>query len=219
MVTGTREKTQEGQGLTASEVERSRETHGSNRLTRRRGKGFFRQLLERFGDPVIRILLFALGVNLVLSLRGGDPTETVGITVAVLLATLISTLSEYSSARAFSRLCASSLHDTCRVRREGEICEIPISEVVVGDTVLLLSGDGVPADGRLLRGELSVDQSAMTGESREIKKRAAGEYTRSPECPSALLRASTVTAGEGGKGDSLVFNLIYCISRGCSPGV
>ncbi len=184
-------------GLSEEEVARAREAHGSNVLTEKKGKSFLRQFLSNLNDPVIRILLCALAVNLFLVFYGADWVETLGIGVAVFLATLISTLSEQGSARAFARLSAESANQVCRVRRGGKIVALPIGELVVGDIVLLSSGEMIPADGLLLCGELRTDQSAMTGESREIKKAPSADRTMNPDSPSSLFRGCTLTAGGG----------------------
>ncbi len=193
--------------LTDREVEAARATGGSNTLTRKRQRSFWRQFFSNLGDPVIRILLCALGLNLLFSFKGGDPFETAGIGLAVFLATLISTLSEYGSETAFARLSEACARVICRVRRVGPsgratVREVPIGEVVVGDLVVLGAGEMIPADGRLVAGALSVDQSAMTGESREIEKKPLSDKTSlpteaTPSDPSALFRGCTVLAGEG----------------------
>lgn len=194
--------------LTPSEVEASRRRHGDNRLSRKPRRGFWRQFLSNLGDPVIRILLCALGLNLLFAFRGGtDWFETGGIALAVFLATLISTLSEHGSEAAYSRLSESCGRMVCRVRRadtsgrEG-VCEIPTEEIVVGDIVTLSPGEMIPADGILLAGRLAVDQSSMTGESREVTKTAVGKEDirpdrLSPADPAALLRGCTVLSGQG----------------------
>lgn len=196
--------TQREEGLSDGQVRASREAHGTNRLTKQKAKPFWRQFLGNLNDPVIRILLAALAVNLLLLLHSADWVETAGIGLAVFLATLISTLSERSSERAFARLSEEGERATCRVRRGGTVREIPLADVVVGDIVLLGAGESVPADGLLLRGAVRVDQSAMTGESREIDKRAwsgpaAGmqSFRAEPSDPCALLRGCNLTAGGG----------------------
>ncbi len=181
-------------GLSAREVEASRRTHGENRLVRQKPRGFLSYFADNLRDPVIRILLLALGLNLLLTLRGSDWVETVGIAVSVVLATLISTFSEYRSERAFSALQAREAGKKCRVLRERGLCEVGWEEIVVGDLVCLGAGDSVPADGVLVRGELWIDQSAMTGESREVNK-SAGERGREEE--RTLFRGSSVLRGEG----------------------
>ena len=194
---GTKEKTALPVGLRGDEVLRSRREHGENILSRQKRKSFLRQFLGNLNDPVIRILLAALGIHLLLLFGNGDLAETIGIGIAVFLATLISTLSEYGSARAFERLEQDAGKILCRVRRDGSVKEIPIREVVVGDVVLLSAGDAIPADGRLLLGALSADQSAMTGESREVRKYPLEACSMTPDAPSALFRGCTVTEGGG----------------------
>ena len=186
--------------LTEAEVQSSRSTHGDNRLSRRAGRGFWRQFLANLGDPVIRILLCALGLNLLFAFKGADWFETGGIALAVFLATLISTLSEYGSEAAFARLSEACAQTVCRVRRAAgsgrdSLLEIPTEEVVVGDLVSLGAGEMIPADGVLLSGEVVVDQSAMTGEAKEVIKkpvkldRLAGEaqeVVKKPVRPDSL---------------------------------
>ncbi|MBQ9080169.1 MAG: calcium-translocating P-type ATPase, PMCA-type [Clostridia bacterium] len=184
-------------GLDDGEISASRQKHGANIMTQRRKKSFARKLWSNLGDPVIRILLAALAVNIVFTFRGGDWMECVGIAVSVALATFISTLSEHGSENAFEKLNAEAGQEYCRVRRRRGIEQIKSSDVVVGDVVLLSPGDKIPADGLLFSGELSVDQSAMTGESREVKKRPSGDSRLTPDAPSAVLRGCAVMSGEG----------------------
>ncbi|MBQ8416827.1 MAG: HAD-IC family P-type ATPase, partial [Clostridia bacterium] len=167
---GTKKQKPQYKALDAREVEESRKKHGANLLSRQKGKSFFRQFLSNLNDPVIRILLVALAINLLLLFRQSDWVESAGIAIAVLLATLISTLSEHSSQKAFSALSEESAKTLSRVRRSEGVCELPIGEIVVGDIVLLSPGEQIPADGLLISGEIKSDQSAMTGESREIRK-------------------------------------------------
>ena len=194
---GTKKETSLSVGLNSAEVLQSRREHGENILSRQKRKSFLRQFFSNLNDPVIRILLAALGVHLLLLFGNGDLTETIGIGIAVFLATFISTLSEYGSARAFERLEQDAGKILCRVRRDGSVKEIPIREVVVGDVVLLSAGDAIPADGRMLLGALSADQSAMTGESREVRKYPMDDAQMTPESPSSLFRGCTVTEGSG----------------------
>lgn len=187
----------ERNGLSQEAVEESRRLHGENRLSRKKGKSFARRFLGNLADPVIRILLGALLLNLLLLLRDGSWMETAGIGVAVLLATLISTLSEHTSARAFESLAEEEGLARCRVRRAGEVREIPGTEVVVGDRLLLSAGDWIAADGLLLEGSLSTDQASLTGESREVQKCPSGNASLSPSAPSSLFRGCTVASGSG----------------------
>lgn len=191
-------------GLTDAQVRESRARHGENRLSRRRGKSFWRQFLSNLNDPIIRILICTLAVNLILMFRQSDWVETAGIAAAVFLATFISTLSERSSEKAFARLSEQSAETVCRVRRSGTACQIPMTELVVGDIVLLSAGDLIPADGLLLRGRLLADQSAMTGESREIGKQPSTNPGMEPSSPSSLFRGCTVTSGSGELGVTAV---------------
>ena len=184
-------------GLDEREVADSRREHGANVMTKRRKKSFWRRLLTNMGDPVIRILLVALGVNVLFTFRDGDVMECVGIAVSVVLATLISTLSECSSESAFERLNAEAGREYCRVRRRRGIEQIKSTEVVVGDVVLLSPGDKIPADGLIFSGEVAVDQSAMTGESREVRKRPSPDSSLDPAAPSSVLGGCAVMAGEG----------------------
>lgn len=156
-------------GLSHTEVEQSRIKHGTNSFTRQKRKSFFRKYLESFGDPIIKILLAALAVNVLIMFRTQNWFETAGIAAAVFLATFVSTLSEYGSESAFIRLQRESENQMCRVRRGGTLLAIPIGEVVVGDIVLLEAGEKIPADGILISGYLHVDQSAINGESAEAK--------------------------------------------------
>ncbi len=183
--------------LSRDEVAASRREHGKNTLTRQKQKSFIVCFFSNLNDPVIRILLMALAINTVFAVRGGGWLETVGIAVAVFLAALISTLSEHSSQAAFSRLESDSDKELCRLRRAEGTVELPISEVVVGDILLLSSGELIAADGRMLSGRLSVDQSAMTGESLEVEKHPASEHKSDPSCPSAVFRGCAVLSGRG----------------------
>lgn len=189
------------QGLSPGEVLQSRETFGSNGLTPQKGTGFFRKLLESLSDPILKLMLAALFANVLLLCRGQGWFETAGIALAVFLASFISTLSEYSSERAFRRLQEEAARSTCRLRREGRTQALPVEELVRGDLVLLESGEGIPADGLLIQGTLTVDQSALTGESKEVHK-TPDPTGREPQRataqhPSMLLRGCSVTGGRG----------------------
>ena len=147
--------------------------------------------LESFGDPIIRILLAALAVNVFLMFHTHNVFETVGIAIAVFLSTFVSTLSEYGSETAFLRLQKEAEKLTCRVKRAGNVMEIPIAEIVVGDIVYLEAGEKIPADGILLEGFLRVDESALNGESKETRKELGGEEKRK-----ILYRGTVVSEGE-----------------------
>ena len=186
--------------LTAKQVETSRRTHGDNTLPVAAKPGFWRQFLSSFGDPIIKILLAALGLNLVVLFRNFDWFEAVGIAAAILLATLVSTLSERGSEAAFEALQAENAKIFCRVERAEGLCRLPIADIVVGDLVHLSAGERVPADGILIEGALAVDQSALNGESREAKKHVGiprDGGTSDLADPTALFRGSVAQSGEG----------------------
>lgn len=189
-------KSVEETGLSEEEAVRSRREHGENVLPRAKKKSFFRSFLTNLGDPVIKILLGALCVNLLFLFKSSDVVETVGIAVSVFSATLISTLSERGSERAYELLERSD-GGKCRVRRREGVRELPISEVVVGDVVLVSPGDEIPADGLIISGEVGLDMSSMTGENREIHKKVSSDGTLLPQSPSSMLRGARVLSGEG----------------------
>ena len=190
------EQTKLKKGLAEDEVKKSRTEHGENRMSMRAPKSFLRHFFGNLGDPIIRILLCALGVNLFFVFRGGDLVETVGIAVSVFLATLISPLSERGSEAAFRRLSEECAKGFYRVWRDGALQEIPIEELVVGDLVRVSAGEQIPADGYVLRGELLVDQSSMTGESREVQKTSSTDRRQTPDAKSAVLRGCPVLSGD-----------------------
>ncbi|MCQ2354807.1 MAG: cation-transporting P-type ATPase [Clostridia bacterium] len=183
-------------GLTPEEVEASRREHGENILPQGKRRSFLGRFFSNLKDPVIRILLCALGVNVAFLFREGDVAQTVGIGLSVFIATLISTLSEHGSEKAFSRLQDRTSRSKCRVRRADGIREIPINEVVAGDIVLLGAGEDVPADGVVISGSVGLDMSAMTGENREIVKSPSNDRSTDPSAPSSALRGSFVTSGQ-----------------------
>ena len=185
-------------GLTDREVETSRAKHGSNALTAKKRDTFFKKYLQSFGDPMIRVLLVALCINVIVMIRSLDWYEPLGIALSITIATLISTLSEWGSESAFEKLQADAARVNCRVRRGGCVKEISMEQVVVGDRVLLQTGDMIPADGVIASGRISVDQSALNGESKEKEKfctgeKSAGDFASNSE----VFRGSVVCQGEG----------------------
>ena len=157
-------------GLSNDEVIESRKEHGSNKINGKNKNSFFKLFLETLGDPIIKILLIALAIKVLFLFKDFDWYETIGIVVAILIASLISTVSEYGSEEAFKKLQEESSKIKCKVKRENKIQEISIDEVVVNDLVLLQTGDKVPADGIIISGSISVDESSLNGEAKEIKK-------------------------------------------------
>ena len=185
-------------GLGPAAVEASRKQHGSNRLTQKKRSTFLHQFLESFGDPIIKVLLVALAINVIFLFKNANWFESAGIALAIFLATFVSTLSEYGSESAFLRLQEEAARSECRVRRGGLVLSIPVEEVVVGDLVLLQAGERVPADGELVSGSLSMDQSALNGESKE-KTKTPGGASQDWDflSQSQLFRGSIVCSGEG----------------------
>ena len=183
-------------GLGNEEVERSRREHGRNVFSSRKPKSFIRCFFENLGDPVIKILLAALAVNLFLVFRGNDVIETVGIAISVFLSTLISTLSERGSEAAFRKLDEECSHASFSVYRGGTLTEISIEDIVVGDVIKISAGEQIPADSFITHGNISVDQSMLTGESKEIRKLYSNDKTKTPSSKSAVFRGSTVLSGE-----------------------
>ena len=184
-------------GLCDEEIKRSAEEYGVNRLSVGKRKSFVRHFLSNLGDPVIKILLCALCVNLIFVFKGGDIVETVGIAISVFLAAFISTISERGSEAAFRRLSEECVRAEYRVRRNGRIESVSIEDIVVGDVVLLSAGEQIPADAFVVYGRLGVDQSSMTGENREIEKIPYGDKIRRPDSKSAIFRGSVILSGEG----------------------
>ncbi len=181
-------------GLNEKEVIESRKRYGTNEITKQKQNTFMHLLLESLGDPIIKILLIALAIKVVVLFRDFDWYETIGILIAIFLASFISSISEYGSEKAFSRLQEEQLKTTAKVRRSGKIIEIPSGEIVVGDIVMLSSGDKIPADGYLVKGNLSIDESALNGETKEAKKLSKNGPVISDN--NRVFRGSVVYNGE-----------------------
>lgn len=159
-------------GLTSEEVEESRKKYGSNELCKTKKDSFFKLLLSTLGDPIIKILLIALAVKTIFLFKNFDWYETIGIVISILLASFISSISEYGSEQAFEKLQDEVSKIKCKVIRNGKREEIPINDVVVGDIISLETGDKIPADGVIVRGKISVDESSLNGETKEAYKEA-----------------------------------------------
>ena len=157
-------------GLNLNEVEESRKKNGTNKIERTSNNSFFKLLLESLGDPIIKILLIALAIKVIFLIKSFDWYETIGIVIAIFLASFISTISEYGSEKAFKRLQEEASSINTKVKRDGNVMEVPVDDVVVGDVILLSSGDKIPADGMLIEGCVSVDESILNGESKEKYK-------------------------------------------------
>ena len=133
-------------GLSCEEVLASREKHGDNSLAKEKTKGIARRFFENLNDPIIKVLIFALAVEIIFTFGNCNFFELFGIVAAILIATTVSTLSEYGSERAFQKMQADVLDAKAKVLRDGEIIEIPCSELVVGDIVYLSTGEKIQAD-------------------------------------------------------------------------
>ncbi len=158
-------------GLTDAEVTASRQQHGSNSITEQSSETFWEKLIGNFEDPIIKILCFALVLNVAFALMGkAEWYESVGIALAVVLATFVSTYSEYQNENAFKKLQEEASLIKCKVYRNESLTEISIDDIVVGDYVLLQLGDKVPADGIIVDGTVQVDQSVLNGEAKEATK-------------------------------------------------
>ena len=158
-------------GLSDAEVQASKAAHGDNRITEQAREGFWDKLKGNFDDPIIKILLFALVLNVFFAFMGkSEWYESVGIAMAVILATGVSTFSEYKNESAFQALQAEASLIKCKVYRNGAVAEIPINDIVMGDCVLLQTGDKIPADGVIIDGNIQVDQSILNGEAKEETK-------------------------------------------------
>lgn len=191
-------------GLTTEEASKALSEQGNNALTQPPRETFWDKLWENFKDPIIRILILALLVNVVFVYMGhGDWIETMGIFLAIILATFVSTYSEYSNENAFQKLQEEASRIRCKVWRDGEPVELHIDDIVVGDAVILEAGDKVPVDGILLDGDVKLDQAALNGESKEAHKLIAppdftwGDGTIDFLDEHKLFRGSVVVEGQG----------------------
>ena len=186
-------------GLTDKEVLVSREEHGMNLLTPPKKASMWKLYLEKFNDPVIRILLVAAFFSLVISIIEGEYAETIGIFFAIFLATGIGFYFEYDANKKFELLNAVGEETPVTVRRNGKIQEIPRKEVVVGDIVILNTGEEVPADGVLTEAiSLQINESNLTGELMVNKTTDEASFDEEATYPSnEVMRGTTVTDGHG----------------------
>jgi len=186
-------------GLTPDQVLHARAEFGANTLTKKKRRGFWKSFFHNFNDPMIKVLLVALGVQIAMlfvnSFEGA--LETIGIAAAILIAVIVSTLSEMGSENAFEKLSNIAANIECRVRRGGKTIQVPVTEIVVGDIVLLGAGDKIPADGIIISGSVEVDQSLLNGESKEAKKLVT-DYKGKADflSPLLLFSGTVVTNGE-----------------------
>lgn len=157
-------------GLNNEEVAASRKKYGTNAISNKKKNSFFKLFIETLADPIIKILLIALAIKTIFLFHDFDWFETIGIVIAILVASLISSISEYGSESAFERLQEESSKINCKVKRNNSIQSLSIDDIVVGDIVLLQSGDKIPADGLIVSGEIDVDESSLNGEAIEVTK-------------------------------------------------
>ena len=157
-------------GLNNEEVAASRKKYGTNAISNKKKNSFFKLFIETLADPIIKILLIALAIKTIFLFHDFDWFETIGIVIAILVASLISSISEYGSESAFERLQEESSKINCKVKRNNSMQSLSIDDIVVGDIVLLQSGDKIPADGLIVSGEIDVDESSLNGEAIEVTK-------------------------------------------------
>lgn len=183
-------------GLTDEQVKQSREQHGKNVLTPPQRTSLWKLYLDKYRDPIIQILLVAAFVSLILAFIEKNFMETIGIFVAVFLATTIGFYFERDAAKKFNLLTALSEEQPVKVRRNGKVMEIPRHDVVVGDVVLVEVGDEVPADGELIVcNDLQINESTLTGEpvtEKSLEGGGDGAYPRN-----IILRSTMVMNGRG----------------------
>lgn len=183
-------------GLTDEQVKQSREQHGKNVLTPPQRTSLWKLYLDKYRDPIIQILLVAAFVSLILAFIEKNFMETIGIFVAVFLATTVGFYFERDAAKKFNLLTALSEEQPVKVRRNGKVMEIPRHDVVVGDVVLVEVGDEVPADGELIVcNDLQINESTLTGEpvtEKSLEGGGDGAYPRN-----VILRSTMVMNGRG----------------------
>ena len=157
-------------GLTYKEVNESRKKYGTNKITNKKKNTILNMIIESLNDPIVKILLIALGIKVLLIFNRTDLYETIGIAIAIFLSSFISVISEYGSEKAFDKLNEENNSIDVKVIRNYKKEIINIEEVVVGDLLILEQGDKVPADSIIIDGELYIDESLLTGESKEKYK-------------------------------------------------
>lgn len=193
-------------GLTDKEVEESRKKHGSNVIPDSEPTTFWEEFKETFNDPMIRILLAIVVIMLVMFFLGhAEIYEPIGTIVAVLIVAFVTAKTGVASDTKYRELKDSTKKDTCKVYRNGLITVVEVDDVVVGDKIILQSGDKIPADGLLVDGDLRIDNSVLNGEAEECKKTATSIETVFPEELTgevfvdkySLFRGAVVFDGEG----------------------
>lgn len=186
-------------GLTSQQVEQSREQHGINIITPPKKESVWKLFFEKFNDPIIRILMVAAALSLLIACIDGDFIETIGIISAIFLATGVAFWFEYDAKRRFEILNTVNDDTPVKVIREGAVTEIPKRDVVVGDIVILDSGEEIPADGELIDAvSLKVNESTLTGEPMIGKTIDPAKFSTESTYPSNMvMRGTTVAEGHG----------------------
>ena len=186
-------------GLTDSEVLQSREKNGINLLTPPKRPSLWKLYLEKFEDPVVRVLLVAAVFSLIISIIENEYAETIGIIAAILLATGIGFFFEYDANKKFDLLNAVNEETLVKVIRNGRVQEVPRKDIVVGDIVILETGEEIPADGELVEAiSLQVNESNLTGEPVINKTIIEADFDEEATYASNLvMRGTTVVDGHG----------------------
>lgn len=187
------------QGLTPDEVAESRQRHGENVITPPKDDSAWKLFIEKFKDPIIRILLVAAVLSLVIAFIEKEFLEPIGIICAIILATCVGFVFEWDAMRRFRRLNQENDDTPVKVMRSGAVCEVPRREVVVGDLVCIENGETVPADGELVEAvSLSINESTLTGEPEVAKTVAEEHFDPEATYPSnVVMRGTTVVDGYG----------------------
>ena len=159
-------------GLTEKQVEENRKKYGNNIISKKEKESFFKMLLATLADPIIKILLIALAIKTLFLFKDFNWYETVGIVIAIFLASFISTISEYGSEKAFEKLEEDASKIKCKVIRNDKIKEIEIDEIVVGDIINIQTGDQIPADGIIVSGSILVNESNINRKRKKIKQQS-----------------------------------------------
>ena len=154
-------------GLTEEEVYKSKLRYGSNQISKLEKESFIKILIRTLGDPIIKILLIALAIKTLFLFQNFDWYETVGIVIAIFIASFISTMSEYGSEKAFQKLEEDASKIKSKVIRNKIVKEIEINDIVVGDLIKIETGDQIPADGKIIKGSVIVNESNLNGEMKE----------------------------------------------------
>lgn len=186
-------------GLTEEAVAQSRQRHGANLITPPAETPWWKLYFEKFKDPIILILIIAAAISLGFGIVHGDFTESVGIICTVILATSVGFWQEYSAKKKFDAMRHDTDYEKVKVRRDGEVVQVTKDLLVVGDVVLLGTGDEIPADIRLVKSmDMKVAEACMTGESVAVAKYPMDEaYTGAGYAPNLLLRGTTIEEGMG----------------------